>query len=292
MALSSGSPAPGLLAAVLAFAVSGFAAIPDLERARQLYERAEFEVALEVLQSIAPKDGAVFLLIGQCYYMGGNPKAASRYFEKAVASDPRNPRFLDWLGRACSRRAESANIFTAPRMALKARHSFEAAVRLDPHDEEAVGDLFEYYLNAPAILGGGIEKAAELVQRVRFGDRAEHHYRLARVAEKRKQFAAAEQHYRRAAELAPADPGRLIDLAKFCEARGRQRDTDEIFRRARETAPLAPGVWFGQAETYINSHRNIETARTLLLRYLAARLTPRDPPRHEARKLLQRIPES
>ena len=135
---------------------------------------------------------------------------------------------------------------------------------------EAIGDLFEYYLAAPRLLGGGVDKAAELASRVRYLDVAEYHYELARLAEKHKQFQAAEHHYRLAVEWAPNDPSRLIDLAEFVEARGRQRESDEIFRRAREIAPRRPIVWFEQARTYVTSHRNIESARSLLKSYLSS----------------------
>ena len=33
-------------------------------------------------------------------------------------------------------------------------------MQLDPHNGEATGDLFDYYLNAPGMLGGGLDKAA------------------------------------------------------------------------------------------------------------------------------------
>jgi Flp pilus assembly protein TadD len=156
---------------------------------------------------------------------------------------------------------------------------------------EAIGDLFEYYLDAPRLLGGGVDKAEELASRVRYLEVAEYHYELARLAEKHKQFQAAEHQYRLAVERAPNDPGRLIDLAEFFEAQGRRRESDEIFRRAREIAPQAPIVWFEQAKTYVASHRNIETAKALLKRYLSSSLTPQDPPRYEAKKLLRQIPD-
>ncbi len=261
-----------------------------LERAARLYQRTDYGAALEILLALSPKNDEVSLLIGQCYYMSGDAKAASVFLEKAVVAYPRNPRLLMWLGRAYGRRAETANIFLAPSLAVKARRNFEAAVHLDPKNLEAIGDLFEYYLDAPGLLGGGVEKAAELAFRVRFLDLAEYQYQQARLAEKRKQFRIAEFHYRRAADLVPDDPGRLIDLAEFFEARGQRREADEIFRRARTIAPEAPRVWFEQAKTYVRSHRNTEVAKTLLHRYLASNLTPEDPPRYEARDLLRQIP--
>ena len=47
-------------------------------------------------------------------------------------------------------------MFTATGLASKARQNFERAVQLDPQNREALSDLFEYYLEAPGFLGGGL----------------------------------------------------------------------------------------------------------------------------------------
>src|SRR5262249_39486328 len=154
---------------------------------------------------------------------------ASRALERATALQPENVRILNWLGRAYGRRAEGASFLTAPSLAVSARRKFEAAHRLAPNDLEVIGDLFEYYLDAPAFLGGGTDKAEQLAARVERLDEPEYHYEQARLAEKHRELTAAERHYRRAAELAPQDAGRLIDLAEFYESQGRQSDSDAVF---------------------------------------------------------------
>ena len=58
---------------------------------------------------------------------------------------------------------------------------------------------------------------------------------------------------------------------------------------ADKIAPGAPKLMFARAATYIQAKRNIETAQRLLQKYLTARLTPDDPPREEARKLLEQV---
>ncbi|MBZ5616977.1 MAG: hypothetical protein LAO23_23515 [Acidobacteriia bacterium] len=269
--------------------VSSFAATSRLEHARALYQRGEFRAALEVLQDVAQIDAGVFFLRGQCHYMMGDAKAASVLLEKAVALDPDNSRFHLWLGRAYGRRAETSNFLFAPRLAIRARQSFETALQLDAGNLEAINDLFEYCLDAPGLLGGGVEKATALANRVRYLDPAEYQYDQARLAEKRQQYQVAERHYRRAAELAPNDPGRLADLGEFLASRGRHQESDDVFARAHAIAPGSASVVFQTAKTYVQSHRNIETARTMLKRYLSLQLTPDDPPRYEAARLLEQV---
>jgi len=47
-------------------------------------------------------------------------------------------------------------------------------------------------------------------------------------------------------------------------------------------------VIYARADTYIEQGRNLAAARKLLKRYLEAQLTPDDPPRAEAEKLLKK----
>lgn len=274
---------------ILGLAVAGscFPAPLETARARILYQRGEFVAALAILKDDATEDAATLLLKGQCHYMLGEAKTASIILEKAVALAPQNADFHLWLGRAYGRRAETSNFLVAAVLAAKARQSFEAAVKLAPNNLEAISDLFEYYLEAPTFLGGGVAKAAELSNRVKDLDPAEYEYDQARLTEKQKQFASAELHYRRAAELAPGDPGRLTDLGEFLAARGQYDESDRAFARAREVAPNKPAVLFQTAKVLMRFHRKVETACILLKRYLSSPLTPDDPPRYEAVKLLE-----
>ena len=93
---------------------------------------------------------------------------------------------------------------------------------------------------------------------------------------------------RRAMELAPSEAGRIIDLAQYLAKRGRVEESDLLFDQARKMAPGLPRVTFAIARADIENHRNMEQARSLLQEYLHASLTPDDPPRHEADKLLRR----
>jgi len=263
------------------------AAGPELDRARSLYQRTEYNAVLNLLIPLAEKDGPTWELIGKAWYMLGEYKKASASFEKAVAADPGNSEYHHWLGKASGKRAETSSVLTAPGHASRARSEFEKAVELHPRNGEAINDLFEFYLEAPGFLGGGLEKAAALVRRIGELDPAERHYAEARLAEKRKQFATAEQQFRQAVELAPRQIGRLIDLAKFLAKQRRYEESEAAFRQAEQIAPNNPKLLFERAAAYIQAGRNLEEARKLLQEYLKAPLTPDLPARSEAEQLLK-----
>src|SRR5919197_1065788 len=173
------------------FWVCVFAAIPaallwagDLERARQLYQRTEYEEALEQL-------------------------------EKASQLEPGSAEIFLWLGRSLGRRAETSSFFTAPGYARQCRKALEQAVALDGKNVEAMSALASYYVKAPSALGGGPEKAEKLVARIVALDAAKGQYVQAQIAAHLEDFSRAEEHLRRAAEMAPDSPKLLFARAEL-----------------------------------------------------------------------------
>jgi Flp pilus assembly protein TadD len=275
------------LISIFGFAWLAWASGPDLDRAHKLYNLTEFQQSLEVLQAVPNKNAAVYELMGRNYYGQGEFKKATEVLEKAVALEPGNSGFHLWLGRAYGRRAETSIMITAPGLANKARQFFEKAVQLNPGNLEAQSDLLEYYLEAPGLLGGGFDKACATAAQIARISPAEGHWAQAKLAEKRKDFSSAEAQLRRAVELAPHQIGRLIDLARLFTKQGRYQEADLSLAKAEQIAPNSPELMFAKADLYIEGKRNLDVARELLKRYLSSALTPEDPPRAAAEKLLK-----
>ena len=258
-------------------------------RAHDLYQRTEYNQSLVQLLPLNPKDAATLQLMGQNYYMLGEYRKATDFLEKAAALEPDDAQCLLWLGRAYGRRAETSNPFSAPGYATKARQMLEKAVALDPSNKEASGDLFDFYLDAPGFLGGGHNKAEALAARVSQTDPAEGLYLQAQIDDRRNQYDAAEQKLRKALEIAPTQPGRFLELAKFLAKRGRFAESEAMFEEAARLSPNNPHQMFDRASLYIKQRRNLTEARALLERYLRLPLTPNDPPRDRAELLLKKI---
>ena len=277
------------LIAIFGFACLAWASGPDLDRAHKLYNLTDFQQSLEVLQVVPNKDAAVYELMGRNYYGLGEFKKATEALERAVARDPGDSNMYLWLGRAYGRRAETSSLITAPGLATKARQFFERAAQLNPANLDAQSDLFEYYLEAPGFLGGGFDKAAATAAQIARISPAEGYSAQAKLAEKRKEFSSAEAHLQRAVELAPQKIGKLIDLARLFTKQGRYQEADLSLAKAEQIAPDSPRLMFAKADLYIKSKRNLNVARELLKRYLNCALTPEDPPRSDAEKLLKQV---
>ena len=276
------------LSGLLLLVVTAGASPEVVDRASALYQRTDYANSLQVLAADPAPDASDYLLSGKNYFMLGDYKKAIELFEKALRSAPNRSEYELWLGRAWGRRAETGGWLLAGVHASRARQCFETAVALDPHNREARNDLFDFYLNAPGFLGGGLEKASASAQTIARERPAEYEFEEAQLADRAKDYAAAEAHLRRAMELAPSEAGRIVDVARYVAKRGRLQEADVLFEQARKLAPSLPRVAFAEARVNIENRRNLEQARRLLEQYLHASLTPDDPPREEAEKLLRR----
>lgn len=257
-----------------------------LQKAEDLYKRTDYAGSLASIDAKA-NDAASYFLRGQDHFMMGDFKKSVDDLQKATALDARNGEYMDWLGKAYGKRAETGNPLLAPSNASKARQAFERAVQLDPKNSEALSDLFDYYLEAPGFLGGGFDKAARVADQMTAVDPAEAYFSKAQLAQKTRQFGMAEQHLRQAIALAPHQVGRWIDLAKFLAKEGHLQESDQAFAEAQKVAPDAPKVWFARADSYIQQKRNLQEAKALLEKYVHANITVDDPPKQEAVELLK-----
>jgi len=268
------------------FGVSVFA--HDLNKAEELYRHTAYEESLKLLDKKS-SDAATNFLVGRDYFMLGDFKPAAEYLGKATSISPENSEYMDWLGRAYGRRAEMANILSAPGLATKARDAFGAAVRLDPKNSDALSDLFDYYLNAPGFMGGGYDKARGVSEKIAAIDPPQGYHAKAQLAQHRKEYGDAEASLRKAVAVAPHEIGHMITLAKFLANQGRTRESDAVFAAAEKANPTAPQLWFARADTLIKNKRNLDEAKNLLQKYVQATITVDDPPKEEAARLLKQV---
>jgi tetratricopeptide (TPR) repeat protein len=278
------SALPGLFGQVAA--LSGQSPSDTVSKAEELYRHADYQASLTVIRESGQATGEAYDLIGRDNFMLGDYKKASEALERAFTMEPANAEYALWLGRSFGRRAETSVAMVAPRYAAKARAYFEKAVALDPQNEQALNDLFDYYLEAPGFLGGGYDKAEQVAKRIGEHNSPQGQLAQAKLADRRKQFDTAGEQVRRAADVGAAQLNRLLDLARNLAREGRVTQSEAAFDQAEQLAPKSPRVTFARAQTYIEQKRNLDRAKDLLNEYLS-NLPAGDPLRKQAEKLLQ-----
>jgi tetratricopeptide (TPR) repeat protein len=293
MGFALGSVAKTFLCCAVAAAgalslICGSAQASDLAKAEDLYKHTLFEASLAQLDKHSD-DAVTNFLAGRDYYMLGDFKKAAEYLQIATELRPTSSEYMDWLGRAFGKRAETSNPLMAPGLASKARVAFERAVELDSGNADSLSDLFDYYLEAPGFLGGGYDKAMNIAERTAKLDPSQGYFEKAKLAQKRKEFQAAEDHLRQAVSIAPQGLGHLLALGSFLANQGRNKESDAVFLEAQTKHPNSPQVWFAWATVLVKQKRDLPQAKSMLEKYMQASITPDDPPKHEARKLLKEV---
>jgi tetratricopeptide (TPR) repeat protein len=104
------------------------------------------------------------------YYLGriafeeGDAEKAKDYLTQSVEMEPNSADEYYWLGRAYGELALNASLFKQASYASNVRKYFQLAVDTDPKHVPAKRGLFEFYIMAPGIMGGSVEKAEQLIK--------------------------------------------------------------------------------------------------------------------------------
>jgi tetratricopeptide (TPR) repeat protein len=106
---------------------------------------------------------------GQSELQARHYQQAAAWLERAIAFDGTQANYYLWLGRTYGYQAQHAPSGEQFFLARKVRKCLEKAVELNPDLVEARVDLIAFYLQAPSLLGGGVDKAklqaAEIAKR-------------------------------------------------------------------------------------------------------------------------------
>jgi len=211
--------------------------------------------------------------------------------EKATSLEPDNGLYHLWLGRIYGEKADRVNFLSATSLAGKVRAEFERAVELSPNNWEARTDLAEFYLEAPAVIGGGKDKARAQAALIAPLNPAIAHWVGARIAERSKDNAAAEREYRAAIEASHGGARAWVNLAGFYRHTNRLDDMEQALR-SMESAPLDhPAALVDGASLLLRTGRDYAMAIRLVRRYIALPNTVEESPVFKAHCMLGELLE-
>ncbi|MBW8746516.1 MAG: tetratricopeptide repeat protein [Acidobacteria bacterium] len=250
----------------------------------------EVAAALEPAVKSNPKDAVSHHLLCRAYYAQELPDRAVPHCEAAVANDSGNAIYYLWLGRAYGLKADKSGPFTGFSMAKRSVASFERAFQLAPTSLDAINDLGEFYARAPSIVGGGTDKARQLAERIQPLSAAKYHRILSLVAEKEKDYGAAEQELKKEIEVKHTAEN-LMDLVAFYDRRKRVDDAVSVIRDVINTDRPRSGPSFDAATFLTEQHRDPALAERLLKEYLASPARSDQAPAFRAHVLLGKILE-
>src|SRR6266508_2469690 len=222
------------------FAGSSRAAGSKSEEGIQLFEARKFDEARASLEAAVredPQDARAASYLGRVYLAVGNSDRAVEWMGRSVALEPTNAEYHLWLGRAYGNQAMQASVLKQPALARKVRKEFEEASRLDPDNLEARFGLIEFYLRAPAILGGSPKKAGEQAEEIRRRDALEGYRAAGRIAEHRKDLDLALAQYEAAGREFPEQIEPFYWIGALLVRKGDYARAFDVYEKVLESNP-------------------------------------------------------
>jgi tetratricopeptide (TPR) repeat protein len=247
--------------------------------------------ALDLRLKNTPRDAEAYNLLSRSYYAMQKWDLAIQAGEQAVSLAPRVSEYHMWLGRAYAEKADHSSFVTAAKLTKQIRQEFEHAVELDASNVAARSDLAEFYLEAPAFMGGGKSKALHQADAMAQRDAATAHWLQARIAEKNHELEAAEQEYRSAIQASGNQGSFWLNLASFYSRQKRLDEMETAITQAIAANKKRPNVMFDAAQILFGAGRNFVGAANCVRKYLAGGATVEEAPAFQAHYLLGSILE-
>jgi tetratricopeptide (TPR) repeat protein len=219
-------------------------------------------------------------------------EASAKECEQAVSLEAQNSDYHLWLGRALGEKASRASFLNAFSLAKRTRAEFEESVRLNPKNAEALADLGDFYRQAPAVVGGGVDKAQEIASRLDKVDPARAHELRGLIAEQQKDYPSAEREFKLAIAADPHPALSWTTLAGFYARRQRFDDLESAIHSVVSTAlhdKHATVALYDGAGLLIESKRDPALAANMLEDYLASSSKTEEAPAFIAHIRLARL---
>jgi tetratricopeptide (TPR) repeat protein len=278
----------------------------SIAEALRLLAAKDYDGARKSLETVVSRDGSdteARYQLGRL--LAGHYRdydAAEEMMEKTVEQADGNAEYHFFLGTVYGTQAQLAGILSKFSYAKKTRTQFERAVTLQPDSVRYRSALLSYYLMAPGIAGGDVDKARDQGREILKRDPFAGHMALAQIADHENELGDAEKEYTLAVaarpaawrphhmlgylylrmkrveeaiaqfqeyvRLAPNDPNSYDSLADGFTAKGNTDEALKSYLRALSLDPHFPSSVFGAGKCYDEKGMKAEALRNFR-QYLA-----------------------
>lgn len=144
------------------FFISQIRASDDLANGIELLNDGKYEQAksffIEKVEANENNAEANYYL-GRAYFMLDDHDNAVDYCEEAIELDDSKADYHFWLANALGKKARHSNVFKQAWLARRILKEFERTIEIDPRNVYGHVGCANFYIHAPSIMGGGLEKA-------------------------------------------------------------------------------------------------------------------------------------
>jgi len=179
--------------------------------------------------------------LGRTYLMLGNYDRAADYCEKAVELADSVAEYHFWLANALGQKAQNSNVFKQAWLAPKIIKEFERTVQLDPKHVGGHVGCANFYLMAPAIMGGGLDKARKEADILMKLDEMKGRLLKISIYEKEGKSALAEQEYEAVEQALNDSTPNYNFYNQYGYFLLKHKKYDKAIKMFRKQVELAPG---------------------------------------------------
>lgn len=149
-----------------------------------------------------------------------------------------------YLGDAYGTATVGAGMFKAMSLARKSREQLDLALQLDPNHLPTRSALVEFYVRAPAMMGGDHDKAVEQANEIKKRDPLAGHRAFAYIATVDKKLDLAQAEYQAEVKEFPNQPRAHYDLGAFYISQKSYKEALDTFETSIKIDPNYMPGWF------------------------------------------------
>ena len=263
-----------------------------VDRGKILYEEKRYDAAGKLLEGVAkesPDYPAARYYLGRMAFDQKRYDDAADFFEEATEAKGGNRSdYFTWLGDTYGTIARDANVIRQGILAPKMKTAWETAIALDANNINARYSLISFYTQAPAIMGGSMDKAKEMARQIMVINPAQGHRSLGNLYLREKNVSAAEKEYQ---EMARLDVAFLPLLGNFYVNERMHEKAFALFDEQLKRHPDDMLAMYQLGKVSAVSGQRLEQGEQHLLKYLAYTPKPNEPSHAGANMRLAQIYE-
>jgi tetratricopeptide (TPR) repeat protein len=229
-------------------------------------------------QAVAAGTGAAASFAQGCVQMAdGRFDKAGDAFERAAKQQAGSAVYHFWLGQAYGAQARQANVFRQASLARRTKQEFDRAVQLDPDYLEARAGLMQFYLLAPGVMGGSVDKAREQAAEVRRRNPYRGAFLAATIAQRQKDVGGAMREYQ---ALVAQYPDSVAPWSALATLHGQRKEWEQawgVVDRMVKALPETMVVQYAVGRVAAESGQRLDRGAAALERYLAYQPKPGEP---------------
>lgn len=271
--------------------LSGSAFGQSVDNARKLWESKKSAEAKAMLRGIKEENkeyADAQYWLGFIAYSESDFDTAEEYFESAIDANDKKAEYHNWYGNTLGAIAGKSNMLKQGMLAPKMKSAWETAVSLKPDYIDPRISLIQYYLQAPSMMGGSVDKAIEMANQIKKLKPAEGYRQMGNIYYREEKYAEAEKEF---IAMANADKTYESALANYYVNQKQYAKAFGLYEKTLAQHPddMLAAYQFGKVSAL--SGERLDKGEAYLRNYLVYTPKPNEPSHAGAHMRLAQIAE-